>query len=354
MEDKAVLFCASLTPSTGNLTSAKRLSSMFRELGLGVDLIDCHDDLDIISTDTSIVPYNAVVGIHAVRSAKTLLDFKAIPSIVILGGTDANVHSHDETLQLIIRDVILSADVIIAFTPFMRDGILNGMRPMLSNEQYGEISSKVHIIPQGLSIPPFLKDGFSCDEVWNALNIQHGKHRVYTLVCGLRPVKDPLFLIPYFAERSSEEYPPQLLIIGPRLCEDTAIKVEKAASQHSNIHLLAPFKHDRLMQLITCSDCVLNSSVAEGQASSILEAMLVQTPVIARRNCGNESLIKHEHSGLLFSTIEEFATCVESLEKCPGLKEKLIKNGKALVAAEHSERTEKELYRRILKKLDII
>jgi glycosyltransferase involved in cell wall biosynthesis len=62
--------------------------------------------------------------------------------------------------------------------------------------------------------------------------------------------------------------------------------------------------HDSLLCSLRCASAALNSSVSEGQASALLEAMQLRVPIIARRNEGNESLVEHGRTGLLFDTPE--------------------------------------------------
>ena len=63
---------------------------------------------------------------------------------------------------------------------------------------------------------------------------------------------------------------------------------------------------------------VLNTSESEGQCNSLLEAMLAGTPVVARANPGNTSLLVapgtvHQRYGLLGTTPEELVSQAQRL-----------------------------------------
>merc|ERR1711959_708815 len=61
------------------------------------------------------------------------------------------------------------------------------------------------------------------------------------------------------------------------------------------------------------ADAVLNTSISEGMCNSLLEAMLLGTPVIARNNLGNAALISDGVTGLLFDTPAELVKKAEGM-----------------------------------------
>ena len=58
----------------------------------------------------------------------------------------------------------------------------------------------------------------------------------------------------------------------------------------------------RLHALMTAAVCLINSSQSEGQPLSIMEAMALGCPVVARNIPGNRDLIDHGETGLIFDT----------------------------------------------------
>ena len=96
------------------------------------------------------------------------------------------------------------------------------------------------------------------------------------------------------------------------------------------------------------SAAVLNSSSSEGMCNSLLEAMLLRVPVVARANSGNSSLLAHRQTGMLFSTAEECVQCVQAVLREPTLRPRLVSEAAALVAREHSAEAEAAVYARVL------
>ena len=71
--------------------------------------------------------------------------------------------------------------------------------------------------------------------------------------------------------------------------------------------------HRALLAAIREADVLLNSSLTEGMANVILEAMALRVPVLARRNEGNCSLVgSQQELGFLFTTPSECFRIIDS------------------------------------------
>ena len=55
------------------------------------------------------------------------------------------------------------------------------------------------------------------------------------------------------------------------------------------------------------ADVVLNTSVSEGCSPTILEAGILGRPILAAASPGNEDLLRHRETGLLFHDEDELA-----------------------------------------------
>lgn len=67
-------------------------------------------------------------------------------------------------------------------------------------------------------------------------------------------------------------------------------------------------------------------------------------PVIARRCSGNESILTHKKTGLLFDTSEEFVDLATELINDEKLKQQLILDGKEYIGNNFNGDNEKEAY----------
>ena len=243
---------------------------------------------------------------------------------------------------------------------------------------------------------------------------------IILLICGLREVKDPFFIFPKFIEWINEQnynnnnncnnIPIYLVTIGPALVasvtkvmyeytnaqciENYSLFTEETNCQPSsslstNISSLPSIenyyggKHhlyyhpsvDRniLLSYIQQSNLIINTSISEGESNAILEAMYIGTPVVARNNKGNQSIIEHNKNGYLFNTPEEaihlckqlyqFSYNYETYQYTSETNEEIktlekdsiedpsliIKNAYQYINTEHNLQTEKELWINVVK-----
>lgn len=96
---------------------------------------------------------------------------------------------------------------------------------------------------------------------------------------------------------------------------------------------------------------VLNSSRSEGLCTAILEAMAIGAPVLARRNAGNASLLKHEDTGLLFDTPDELVQLAKRLLANPDEGRRLTKRAHKYVSTHYSPACERRAYEVLLRHL---
>ncbi|KAG8012194.1 Glycosyltransferase 1 domain-containing protein 1, partial [Nibea albiflora] len=163
---------------------------------------------------------------------------------------------------------------------------------------------------------------------------------VFLLVCGLRGVKDPLYLVEGFSEWHCENPLNVLVIIGP-----------KVSAQTAGVFLAQERSQQELHAAMKRCFAVVNSSVSEGMSAAILEAMDLGVPVLARDIPGNAAVVKHEITGLLYSSPQEFVHQSQRLVSDQELRERVVRNGKLYVEEHHSLKQERETYRRLVDSL---
>lgn len=156
-----------------------------------------------------------------------------------------------------------------------------------------------------------------------------------------------------------------LAVLGPRLDETLAQELSRRAQASGGCcRYLAPVPHEDCMQAIADADVLVNSSLSEGLASAVLEAMALGTVVVARRNDGNAAVIRHLHNGALFDSPQDFVGCVERLvprlwppqnsqraEAARVLRRTLTEQARSDVASTYSVEREREGLRSVLRML---
>ncbi|KAI3371874.1 hypothetical protein L3Q82_006750 [Scortum barcoo] len=172
--------------------------------------------------------------------------------------------------------------------------------------------------------------------------------RVFLLVCGLRRVKDPLYLLEVFSEWHYENPLNVLVIIGPKIDPVLTIEVEAAVKRTAGVFLAQEKSQQELHAAMKRCFAVVNSSISEGMSAAILEAMDLGVPVLARDIPGNAAVVQHELTGLLYSSPQEFVHQSQRLSSDHELRERLVKNGKLYMEERHSLKLERETYQRLV------
>ncbi|XP_071531173.1 glycosyltransferase 1 domain-containing protein 1-like [Panulirus ornatus] len=172
------------------------------------------------------------------------------------------------------------------------------------------------------------------------------------LVAGLRPVKDVL----YVAEAWSTWHRThggrgRLVILGPTLDPDYAAHVHAQAARMSGVRVAASLPPRECQAVMRSATVLVNSSLSESMPSSLLEAMLLGTPVLARDIPGNASLVAHGETGLVFSSPATFLQGLDALLHQPHLRASLVAAAEDRVRRHHSLERERDNFLRILQGL---
>ncbi|XP_034025648.1 glycosyltransferase 1 domain-containing protein 1 [Thalassophryne amazonica] len=340
-----LLFLACLGPQTGNHTTAERIRSHIESAGHICELMDAAEfqsPAEVASLVSQNPPFEGALAIHLFKAGRLLLD-TSVPFGVIFGGTDINEDVKVEQKRVVMEQVLLKARFAVAFTDKIKE---EAEIFLLSN------CSKIYVQPQGIHTEvtktfcwtDFLRSsGVSREDV--------DELHVFLLVCGLRRVKDPLYLVQIFTEWHNENPLNVLVIIGPKMDPVLTLEVEAVVEQTAGVFLAPERSQQELHAAMKKCSAVVNSSLSEGMSAAILEAMDLGVPVVARDIPGNAAVVHHEVTGLLYSTPQEFVHQSQRLLSDPELREKLVRNGKIYVEKHHSPKRERETY---LKLVDIL
>ena len=307
--------------------------------------------LDIMRTSA------AVIGIHLYHSGKVLLGKNLFPKlksvsytnflelgqlgiqmpfILIVGGTDVNELVSDLNAFQIMKKSIEAARFVVCFNESLKS--LTESRFQLQD------SNKLVVVKPSIA----LDANFDFTEKPIAFkNLQEGRNfsDYLALVANLRPVKDVLFIAESFSQFvCSRKLSFSLILIGNPLECSYATFVSERIKCLPHVYYIGSLSVLETRCLIHGAFALVNSSLSEGLSVSILEAMLLGTPVIARRIPGNTAVITDKETGLLYTTPAEFIMAFASLMRDHKLRRDLVSNAKNYVSTQHSCDIEAEAY----------
>ncbi len=204
---------------------------------------------------------------------------------------------------------------------------------------YPELTDRVYIIPQSVWLPTSQAPA-PIDKIEGFPNL--------LLPAGLRPVKDVFFLWEELV-KMKETWPELTFsIIGASLDEAVLQEVKRREAEYDWFYYLKEVSLEQMIDVYAKFDIILNTSISEGQPTSLLEAMFVGKPVIARKIPGNKSIIEHWKTGLLFETATEFHQLLTELLLNNDLEATACQTGKRAGSTPSLHRTgNRSVFRRL-------
>jgi glycosyltransferase involved in cell wall biosynthesis len=184
---------------------------------------------------------------------------------------------------------------------------------------------------------------------------------VILLPAALRPIKDPLYLLDALRLHSSSCQSNsaanrfRLVIVGPSLDESTLHSVQEACRMLPELCTYIGVQPRRMiLRWMTSSFCVANTSESEGMSGTILEAMAVGCPVVARQNAGNCNLVQHGVTGFIFSSAAQaLHQCVELANQGIALRTSICNAAAECITRRHSRTSEMQAYQRLLREHNV-
>lgn len=356
------LVLGSMTPFTGNRTTALRIGNFFEQT-CTISYLDTSD----LSNDCQKEvqnwkdQYDFGVGIHLFRSGRYLLESE-IPFFIIIGGTDVNEYVKEPSKKEIMRRVVEKSLAVIAFSPTL-SSIVRNIWPDECQKRVGDqVYSKVRVIEPSF-LPSYSSSASEPFSLRKSLGLKE-ETKIFLLPTGLRPVKDPLFLVSGFFDWTKRSRHPErcLVIIGPKLSPEYSNYFFDEISRMKNsendikerryweecVQYHEPVSSEHLYDCISESFVVLNSSLSEGLSNVILESFYLNRPVIARKNEGNSSVIEDQKTGLLFSTVDEFIEKSSNILNSKTLYDSLCSEARNHLNTLYSPENEKKQYLNLL------
>uniref|UniRef100_A0A8I3SCL7 Glycosyltransferase 1 domain-containing protein 1 n=1 Tax=Canis lupus familiaris TaxID=9615 RepID=A0A8I3SCL7_CANLF len=279
----------------------------------------------------------AALALHLYRGGR-LLQGHGIPFGIIFGGTDLNEDINQREKNQVMGKVLEEARKQDRFH-------------WLSHARFAaqpHARDKIYVQSQGIVTVPNAAFNWNTFLHCSGINQSADNLHIFLLVCGLRQVKDPLYLVDAFSEWHQEEPNVYMVIVGPEVDPVFTREVKAKVKRTPGVRLLREMPQEDLHAALKNCFAVLNSSVSEGMSAAILEAMDLEVPVLARNIPGNAAVVKHEVTGLLFSDPQEFVQLAKRLVSDPALEKEIVANGKEYVRMYHSWQVERDTYQNLI------
>lgn len=241
-----------------------------------------HDTRIVDSRDPAAVQACAaadlVIALHARRSAAAILSAASLnprPAILlVLTGTDLY---RDLRIDQDAGAAVLAADRLVLLQP----AGLAELNP--------ESRAKSVVIYQ--SAPPLPPHAFSGQEPYFEV----------CMIGHLRAEKDPSCFMraaPLLAPASfSRGLAPRMTHVGAALDEGLAEEARATQDRFKHYRWLGNLEHDHARQLLRCSRLMVISSIMEGGANVIIEAVTSGVPVLASDISGNRGMLGDDYAG---------------------------------------------------------
>ncbi|MEN8686043.1 MAG: glycosyltransferase [Desulfuromonadales bacterium] len=274
--------------ASGNWVTARRFQQGLEQLGHRVMPVEIsmHGEKSFDQEINKFAPDVALL-LHAYRSGKPWLEntrAQDIPAVVMLTGTDVNHGFSDPEQSDIIQAVVEQAVFVILHNPIIASD-LSRNRPGMADI--------LRIISPGVILG---QEPFALRSV---LGIAQDLP-LFLLPAGLRPVKGVIGLLQIFDQLEPKATPFHLAICGPILDKDYGRRCLAEVAMRRWVSYLGIIPPEAMAAAMSGADVIINNSMSEGLANSLLEAATLGIPILARNNPGNAALVRHNINGLLF------------------------------------------------------
>ncbi|MHB1534523.1 MAG: selenoneine biosynthesis selenosugar synthase SenB [Acidimicrobiales bacterium] len=248
----------------GNRVTAERWGRLFEELGHRVELAEHYEGQHC----------DALVALHARRSAASVVRFSSeapgAPIVLALTGTDLYPDLATSGVDLSVLEL---ADRLVVLQEF-------GVRQVPVH-----LRGRTRVIVQSAEPAP----------VTPAVRHDDGSFLVAVLA-HLRPVKDPLR-----AAEAARLLPPSSTVrvvhLGAELDHDLGDRARAAAAENPRYQWLGELPHDMAMQTLRSCQLLALTSVTEGGANAVCEAIAAGVPVVSSRIDGSVGLLGTDYPG---------------------------------------------------------
>jgi glycosyltransferase involved in cell wall biosynthesis len=220
------------------------------------------------------------------------------PWLVSLSGEDLYLDMVSDDRGPIVCEVIRAAS---------RVAVPNPAAASLVEERVPEAIGKIDIVARAAQ-----KLTTGGTDLRRSLGIPRQRFLVL-LPGGLRPVKGQHRAMSLVRVLRGSGADVEMIIAGPEQDPEYAAMLKHMATIEPGVRILPTLARDRMGAAYLDADVVLNTSLHEGSAPTILEAGILGRPVVAADVPGNRDLLRHRETGLLFEDEESMAKQVLAL-----------------------------------------
>lgn len=302
---------------SGNRTTAHRWGRLLRELGHDVEVAESWDGQEV----------DALIALHARKSFPSIERYRAerpdAPLVVAMTGTDVyrDLATHPEVEQ-----ALGHADGLVVLQPRAIDRLPIEARP------------KARVIYQ------------SATPVSRVVEGERDGLRICVL-SHLRPIKDPL-LVAEAVRLLPPESRLRVTHAGASLDERLEARARHEHATNGRYEWLGGIEFDDARRLLADSDLLVLSSLDEGGANVISEAIVAEVPPLSTDIPGSVGLLGEDYPGLYpVGDAAALAELLTRLESDPEVLEDLRDRCRAL-RPRFAPEAEREAWRGLLEALN--
>lgn len=171
------------------------------------------------------------------------------------------------------------------------------------------------------------------------------RSRLHLLLVGAgRAVKRPLWAVELVSALWAAGLEVRLTVTGPPRDPAVWATLTSQSQVHPWLTLVDEVDPAAMPAWYRRADVVLNVSETEGLSNALLEGMASGVPPVVVDIPGNRALVDSGHTGLVFSTRQEFVAGIAELVRDPNLRGRLGAAARAYVVAHHNVEREADAF----------
>lgn len=239
-----------------------------------------------------------IVHAHDAARCGTLLLGLRTPWVVSLSGEDVHAAMTETPNGPLVCEVLRRAHRVLAPSAAARE---------LVEQRVPDAIGKVDVVPRAAVRLP--TEG---TDLRRSLGIPRQRFLIL-LPGGLRPIKAQHRALSLVRTLRAAGADVEMIVAGPDQDQVYADSIRARFANEPGVRVLPTLSRDRMGAAYIDADVVLNTSLSEGCAPTLLEAGILGRPVVASDSPGNRELLRHRETALLYADEEEMAKQVLAL-----------------------------------------